>query len=316
MKNKLIAAYLMIAVLYGVAAWLFGDYRYKSLPYNLGRGLVWPVSMLHSTPHIDASTPEAFGRSFARVADGHDGAGDQERFYNAFGRIAFYYYLQENPSITQADYGRMLSGPEGSMVMGARVMDSLMTKPQLFADVSSYVDGMSFASIVTSEKNIKKKTDELMASRPAGVQTAAASSPAPAPVPTPVAPAPQAAAPAPDQATSTPSAALPAAPAPEAALLPDVPPDTPVAPSFDCTKASTANEVSICRFPGLARKDLELSSKYKLLYAETTDKQSLKAAQTHWIKLRDICNGNDPCLGSAYDQRIREIDQQLQAPAH
>ena len=313
MKNKLIAAYLLIAMLYGVAAWLFGDYRYKSLPYNLGRGLVWPVSMLHRTPHIDASTPEAFGRSFALVADGHDGAGDQERFYNAFGRIAFYYYLQENPDITPADYSRMLSGPEGSMVMGARVMGSLMTKPQLLADVSSYVDGMSFAGIVTSEKSIKKKTDELMASRPAGVLTAAAPSPAPAPVPTPVAPVPQAAAPAPDQAMPAPSVASPATPVPETATIS---PDVPVAPSFDCTKASTANEVSICRFPGLARKDLELSSKYKLLYAETSDKQTLKAAQTHWIKLRDICNGNEPCLGSAYDQRIREIDQQLQAPAH
>ena len=44
-KQKIISAYLFIALLFGTYGWLFGQFKYRGFFYNLGKGIVWPVTM-------------------------------------------------------------------------------------------------------------------------------------------------------------------------------------------------------------------------------------------------------------------------------
>lgn len=44
-KAKIISVYLAIGVLFALYGWLFGDNSYKSLAYNLGTGIVWPIML-------------------------------------------------------------------------------------------------------------------------------------------------------------------------------------------------------------------------------------------------------------------------------
>lgn len=42
-KALLIGLYVVLAILTGIYGSIWGDYDYKGLMYNLGRGAVWPV---------------------------------------------------------------------------------------------------------------------------------------------------------------------------------------------------------------------------------------------------------------------------------
>lgn len=45
LKGLLISGYFGIGLIYAFYSWMFGSYSHAGLPYNLGRGLVWPASM-------------------------------------------------------------------------------------------------------------------------------------------------------------------------------------------------------------------------------------------------------------------------------
>ena len=44
-KQRTIALYLAIGLVYALYSWLFGHYSDKGLLYNVGRGLIWPACM-------------------------------------------------------------------------------------------------------------------------------------------------------------------------------------------------------------------------------------------------------------------------------
>lgn len=44
-KQKIIACYVGIGVLFALYGWLWGDYSHKGFAYNLGAGLVWPIKI-------------------------------------------------------------------------------------------------------------------------------------------------------------------------------------------------------------------------------------------------------------------------------
>ncbi|WP_219118636.1 hypothetical protein [Janthinobacterium sp. UMAB-56] len=52
LKQKIISAYCSIAVLFGLYGWMFGQFKYRGLFYNLGRGLVWPVTIFPALGQI------------------------------------------------------------------------------------------------------------------------------------------------------------------------------------------------------------------------------------------------------------------------
>ncbi len=51
-KHMLIAAYVAIGILAGIYGSIWGQYDYKGVAYNMGRGLFWPVVMFPSLGQV------------------------------------------------------------------------------------------------------------------------------------------------------------------------------------------------------------------------------------------------------------------------
>jgi uncharacterized protein YecT (DUF1311 family) len=88
-----------------------------------------------------------------------------------------------------------------------------------------------------------------------------------------------------------------------------VAPDTSVAASYNCAKASTATERAICDFPELSALDDIMGQAYQS--AKQSSKwitpEDLRRTQKNWLKKRNTCGRNVECLRTAYTQRLDEI---------
>lgn len=89
-----------------------------------------------------------------------------------------------------------------------------------------------------------------------------------------------------------------------------------ITPGFDCAKARSAVEKTICRKPQLAALDRSLSDMFRVRLAGLIDADRAKvlADQRSWLKLRDAtCAGDDAamaeCLGVAYLRRMGELGE-------
>ena len=80
------------------------------------------------------------------------------------------------------------------------------------------------------------------------------------------------------------------------------------AASFNCTKASTKNEIAICSDPELSTLDEVMAATYKQTRGVVPDANKLKNEQINWIKSIATCDGNTSCLIGAYRDRIRVLD--------
>ncbi len=79
------------------------------------------------------------------------------------------------------------------------------------------------------------------------------------------------------------------------------------AASFDCDKAVTQVEKSICAEPGLSRLDEELNQAFRDALQKESTKATVIVQQKTWLKeVRDKC-GNVQCLVDAYAHRIDAI---------
>lgn len=127
------------------------------------------------------------------------------------------------------------------------------------------------------------------AAKPAS-NPAAPSAPAPAPAPEQVAPAPA--------QTQTPTEAAPAAAE-----------TGPIAASFDCAKARSAQEKMICSDRELARLDVELSAVYRKAREAATDAKALQNEQLQWLKATRKACSDKACLAEAYKSRTAELSR-------
>jgi uncharacterized protein len=76
------------------------------------------------------------------------------------------------------------------------------------------------------------------------------------------------------------------------------------AASFDCGKATTAQEKTICNTPSLSSLDEKLAKIYKEAMANALDPQALKNEQRAWLKETRSCNAVPACLERSYETRI------------
>jgi uncharacterized protein len=76
------------------------------------------------------------------------------------------------------------------------------------------------------------------------------------------------------------------------------------AASFDCSKATTAQEKTICNTPSLSSLDEKLAKIYKESMANALDPEALKSEQRAWLKETRSCNADPACLGRSYETRI------------
>lgn len=77
--------------------------------------------------------------------------------------------------------------------------------------------------------------------------------------------------------------------------------------SFDCSKASSITEKTICNNPTISLLDDKLGATYKSAMGKTNDQAKLKADQIAWIKESRLCGGDSNCLEKSYKGRIAEL---------
>lgn len=78
------------------------------------------------------------------------------------------------------------------------------------------------------------------------------------------------------------------------------------AASFDCDKAKTADEKTICAHRSLNDQDVTLALLYDLNrhFMAMGARGSLIDSQGEWLKQRHACGAEVSCLSTAYTQRI------------
>ncbi|WP_423760369.1 lysozyme inhibitor LprI family protein [Burkholderia sp. NLJ2] len=80
------------------------------------------------------------------------------------------------------------------------------------------------------------------------------------------------------------------------------------AAGFDCAKAASPTEKTICADTALSKLDGDLSAAWKKALAKGGDTAALKAAQLKWLKQRDQCGNDAPCLGDRYRERLASLN--------
>ncbi|SMC27317.1 Protein of unknown function [Andreprevotia lacus DSM 23236] len=79
------------------------------------------------------------------------------------------------------------------------------------------------------------------------------------------------------------------------------------AASFDCAKAATATEKAICADGPLSQMDQDLAQVWRKALAIAPAPAVLKAAQRQWLRRRDECGADAPCLLARYRERLAAL---------
>lgn len=79
-------------------------------------------------------------------------------------------------------------------------------------------------------------------------------------------------------------------------------------PSFDCAKAETETEKTICldENHSIAMRDSILAGLFAAVN-EAGEDQTILDTQSKWLKSRDACGSDSECLTSRYNERIIEL---------
>ena len=91
----------------------------------------------------------------------------------------------------------------------------------------------------------------------------------------------------------------------------------PRAPSFNCDKAATADEKTICDQYALSWLDRQLDRSWQeaIQRAGSEGTTALKSAQKKWLKSRRACGEDVNCLRRSYLGRLRELsDTEREGP--
>ena len=81
------------------------------------------------------------------------------------------------------------------------------------------------------------------------------------------------------------------------------------AQSFNCRRASTPDEVEICRNSGLSALDERMAGMYKRLRGRLLahGREALMDDQAAWLQSRHACGSDAGCIEDSYRRRIREL---------
>lgn len=82
---------------------------------------------------------------------------------------------------------------------------------------------------------------------------------------------------------------------------------TSYAAGFDCSKAKSATEKTICSTTSLSDLDEILVLSFNKAVAGSADVKALKTAQQAWLKTRETCSSTVDCITQAYTTRISEL---------
>ena len=82
-------------------------------------------------------------------------------------------------------------------------------------------------------------------------------------------------------------------------------------PSFDCARAASPTERTICADPELAEADRLLA----IVYAKVRGKAGVRREQRGWIASRDEC-ANAACIAASYEWRTMQLMSDVDMPLH
>jgi uncharacterized protein len=88
---------------------------------------------------------------------------------------------------------------------------------------------------------------------------------------------------------------------------------SPIHPSFDCSRASHLGERLVCGDAALADLDVKLSVLYGRARIATSESKELLFGERAWIEARNACTTN-ACVTALYNTRISELSQVLAEP--
>ncbi|MEQ8652750.1 MAG: hypothetical protein RIC87_09835 [Kiloniellales bacterium] len=85
------------------------------------------------------------------------------------------------------------------------------------------------------------------------------------------------------------------------------------AASFDCAKATSADEKTICHTCVLAQKDVKMATLYDVLtnLVAMGQRGDLQDQQRSFLKTRAACGSDEHCIAKAYDARIAKLEAGL-----
>lgn len=86
---------------------------------------------------------------------------------------------------------------------------------------------------------------------------------------------------------------------------------------IDCAKISTTAEATVCKSYTLGQDEARMSTLFGVLTSLVPMGQrgNLVDTQRQWISVREACGSNTECLSRAYQLRINELSQALDALA-
>lgn len=85
------------------------------------------------------------------------------------------------------------------------------------------------------------------------------------------------------------------------------------ATSFDCTKAASFSEKTICADASLSRLDEKLNSAYVRALDRAPDSDKVRVDQREWLRLRDNCTTRT-CLSASLSSRVQALSEVVQPP--
>jgi uncharacterized protein len=97
------------------------------------------------------------------------------------------------------------------------------------------------------------------------------------------------------------------------ALLALTPATAQTGPSYDCRRASSEDEVTICYNPTLSNFDQKEDAFYRaVLKAMPLRRAQLKADEDAWVGYRKRCGNDTECISRAYQERVHDLDELVQ----
>lgn len=81
------------------------------------------------------------------------------------------------------------------------------------------------------------------------------------------------------------------------------------AASFDCRKARTPDEVTICNDRDLSDRDVRMATYFEIArgFVGMGQRGAMYDDQAEWLKQRRACKTDKACLRRLYDKRIKEF---------
>ncbi|RKG31321.1 lysozyme inhibitor LprI family protein [Acinetobacter tianfuensis] len=86
------------------------------------------------------------------------------------------------------------------------------------------------------------------------------------------------------------------------------------AASFDCAKAQSKTEHTVCEHRALNDADVKMAATYAILkrLVPMGTRGTIQHEQFKWLELRDQCMNNVSCLSDVYNMRQRKLDLHME----